>query len=421
MLSMLIIDDEYLVRKGLQTTIDWPSLGIHIVDEASNGKQGFEMVKKYEPDILMTDIKMPLMDGLELMKEVHKTYPNTAIIVLSGFDEFNYAKKAMNYGAMAYLLKPLNNSDIIKTINKIVQELKVRKSKANYQHKLQKEITSIKRQFLLDLIFGDIQDQALIKEKSEFLQIPLDMSNQIIVSISIDHRKELYHSMSLTEQKNLNEEIELYINQNLLLSSHFYGILLSIKTFKWCVILQLSSKDNYETSRTIDAMCSSFFQHFDEDLYTFSIGISNRTHVITEIHDAYTKALSAGAHKLLHNKNSVTFYSNIYDNKYRKEITDAILYISNHYMDNLNSTIIAEKLHISNSHIMRLFKKELGITFNDYLTDYRMNVAMELLDKSLDKIYEISYKVGYTDVKYFSQLFKKNTGYTPREYRKRYD
>src|SRR5689334_10325683 len=116
---MLIVDDEYLVRKGISETIEWTEYGIKIIGEACDGEQGLEMAMDYMPDIILTDIHMPFMNGLEFMSKLRERGSNSNIIVLSGYEEFSYVRTALQYGVIDYLLKPIDNQQLIDTVQKV--------------------------------------------------------------------------------------------------------------------------------------------------------------------------------------------------------------------------------------------------------------------------------------------------------------
>ncbi len=121
MIKLLIADDEKIIRETIYSIIDWNLLGIEVVGLCQNGHEAYSMIIDYSPDIVLTDIKMPGMDGLELIEKVYESDKNTQFIILSGYGEFEYAKKAMSYGVREYLLKPCNEEQIIKSIKACIE------------------------------------------------------------------------------------------------------------------------------------------------------------------------------------------------------------------------------------------------------------------------------------------------------------
>ena len=123
MFRALIVEDEEIVRKGLILTTDWNKYDVEIIGEAKNGKEGLDLALKLKPDIIITDIKMPIMDGLEMIKILSETQ-DLSFIVISAFSEFEYAKKALKLGAIDYLLKPFTDLEFEKAINKAKDNVK---------------------------------------------------------------------------------------------------------------------------------------------------------------------------------------------------------------------------------------------------------------------------------------------------------
>jgi len=123
MYSVFIVDDEPIVLDGIRTTIDWENSSFSFAGEASDGEIALSMIQEIKPDILITDIKMPFMDGLELSSTIKKTQPWIKIIILSGHDEFDYAKKAISIGIEDYILKPFTSKEILLSLNKAASQI----------------------------------------------------------------------------------------------------------------------------------------------------------------------------------------------------------------------------------------------------------------------------------------------------------
>lgn len=116
MLKLLIVDDERIIRETMATIIDWNTLDIQLIGTAKDGIEAYNIILDEYPDIVLTDIKMPALSGIELIAKIHEINPQTQFIILSGYGEFEYAKKAMQYGVKHYLLKPCNEMQIVDSI-----------------------------------------------------------------------------------------------------------------------------------------------------------------------------------------------------------------------------------------------------------------------------------------------------------------
>ena len=123
MLKIFLVEDESIVREGLRDNIPWQQYGYQFVGEAGDGEMALPLIQKTKPDVLLTDIKMPFMDGLELSRLVKKALPKTQIIVFSGYNEFDYAKEAIKIGISDYLLKPVTSVSLMDALKKVADKI----------------------------------------------------------------------------------------------------------------------------------------------------------------------------------------------------------------------------------------------------------------------------------------------------------
>ena len=123
MLKVMIVDNESAIRKGLVHCIHWGDLGCEIAAQADDGMMALEQIPVIQPNIVISDIRMPVMDGLELAKEIHLKYPSIKTVILSGYAEFEYAKEALSQGVVDYLLKPVASDQLENTLSKVKLEL----------------------------------------------------------------------------------------------------------------------------------------------------------------------------------------------------------------------------------------------------------------------------------------------------------
>ena len=120
---VLLADDEEEIRTGIGRKIDWPRLGFSLVGEAGNGEEALELAEQLRPDVVLTDIKMPFMDGLELCRRLRQSLPGAKLVVFSGFDDFEYARQAMGAGVSEYILKPINAPELMEVLAKLRRQL----------------------------------------------------------------------------------------------------------------------------------------------------------------------------------------------------------------------------------------------------------------------------------------------------------
>ena len=167
MYTYLIVDDEMIERKGIRMLLSRMNIRENIL-EASNGEEALEVFEKEKIDVLLTDINMPFMDGIELLSRIHEEYPGTETVIFSGYDEFSYAKKAISYGVSAYILKPVNPEEFKKVVGEITEKL----AKSEREEKRKDESMEFLREHLLYLMVNG-QSRSTMQEKTQML---LDMS-----------------------------------------------------------------------------------------------------------------------------------------------------------------------------------------------------------------------------------------------------
>ena len=208
MLKIFLVEDEFVIREGIKNNIDWKANGYEFCGEASDGELAFPIIQKTKPDIVITDIRMPFMDGLELSRLIKKELPLTEIIILSGYEEFEYAKEAIKIGVSQYLCKPISGEELLKEINlladKITEKRKEQEIKEKYIREVEENFIEEKRNFFQYLVTGT-------KSISELLEIAkkihIDLSsiwyNIILLKIqSMTHAHDEYSgSMVKVEQK----------------------------------------------------------------------------------------------------------------------------------------------------------------------------------------------------------------------------
>ena len=424
MLTILVVDDEYLVRTGIRETIHWESYNLQIIGEASNGVEGLAAAQSLHPDIIITDIRMPQMDGIEFMAKLREEGLDSKVVVLSGYDEFDYAQSALNYGASAYLLKPIDNQQLIETIQKVSRLIHEEKEVKQHYAELKLELPAIQKQFLLDLLNGTITDIRGIEAKIGFLQLPLAFQNQAVVIVSIDDLQILSQRLPHSGIEQLRREIADGISRVLFTGRSFKGLVVMKSVDETVLILQLEDTSGKHLPALKDA-CKEFTASLENrrdvsvgPAFTVSIGISTPVKDLTELHRAYQEALIGAHTKFLPGTHSVTYIKDEGVHGYHAAVRDAVAFLKNRFSEDITVEMAAKELFISPSYLMHLFKAELGKTFNDSLIEYRIEQAKELLGDKNNRIYEVCQRVGYTDAKYFSQLFKRMTGLSPSEFAK---
>lgn len=527
MIKILIVDDEPLVRMGLRETIDWVEYGFEIIAEAADCDEGYEKFCEYHPDIVISDIRMGKSNGLDLISKLHAQSPDTELIILSGYEQFDYAKRAMENGISAYLLKPVENEQLLKVILEIKKKIEEKHMISDKLFTLTEHFPYIKNKFVNDLVKNKFTGKANLREKFDMYGIIPPEKSYIVSSISLDNLNLLSESDAEEQDELMSETIDYTIANHRFRA--FYG-----KTDTCEYVLVLSH--NPEEYKAISGfLTSDFFEALKEQFAavsdkTLSIGISQSHDDIGKIHEGYIEATTALSYRAVVGKDSIidimnvptvkfnsftisnqeidsliaavkevdyspafsildsifsridtnsdpgsvknmiaemtvmvfrnifkmpetvtnvfgysmhpfseiqkldtiseieewtkNTFNKLFENPniylqctYHPEIQQAIATIMHSYSDPLTIEMVANDLYISPSYLMALFKKETGKTFNTYLTEYRVQKAIDLIKTNKYKIYEISKMVGYGDANYFSQIFKRITGKTPKNYK----
>lgn len=502
-IPVILVDDDFLVLQDLQTLVEWEANGFTVVGTAGNGKQALSLFHKLKPQIVITDIKMPIMDGLELARSISELSPTTRIIILTSFDEFEYAKQAIGYGAVEYLLKNEINANsflqlLLKTKSSIItgkraEKNLVRLDLENYFKLPQAEYSPVadsislimkhkyyffmivKRLSLNELFFSKkfqttIEDLSIIEKTVIHSKlctydesILIQVTNNITVlgfqlpDIPKDIRAEYLRTKASEFAKyfcaEAGDSFLLYTQQKLSLSvyksaylkvqpyieyaAYFYRLgsrpmhqlmeylkknTLTGFDFKELPMNVNSKPDFMDKVKPYTDMLEDSFNY--SAAYLFFNGLlsyfNHLSHydVAPELPDNFSDK-----------KQIVQWISETYDHctqavesqtgtQYSNIVNRAIDYIKiNYKLCDLSAEQITSHVALSTSRLGYLFRQETGKTINEYLTDTRINAAMNLLKNSNYKIYEIAEMVGYGSSQYFSKLFFKKINKRPIDFR----
>lgn len=537
MFKVLIIDDEPIIRKGLRNVINWKNFECEVCGEAEDGLAGRALIESCRPDIIITDIKMPEVDGLTMLRDMKDKVPNSKIIILTGHRNFDYVQEALKIGAFDFLLKPSKIEELNDVISRAVKEIKFQKERDEEFDKLRilfdQNIPVLREKFLYDVIYEINTSKREILEKLELFNIRLDNFLVLIVQQDTDesnskvtnqYDRHLYQFGIINNFSEVFsdkfEVISITLNDMGIafivmpqkdITDHVFEIIdkkcaylqeIISNCFGFTVTIAVSSRGKKPEDLLIKYKeCREALEHkiylgnnsiiYQGDVNTFfkyddhSIlekfqkalieGIkSGNTQLVTEKLDeisSYIKSnesmnikflksfchntvsmisnirmtLSSadnekkyeaddldGAYALIEKSDSfeeldmilreiadnITAKINNYNNKsIRLVLRKAVEYIKSHYHEQVTLNEVAEHTFVSTYYISRMFKREMGINFVDYLNEIRIEKAKEMLKDVRYKTYEVAEKVGIPDAHYFSKLFKKYVGVTPTEFR----
>lgn len=180
----MICDDDEIIRKGLCSVVDWSAMDVEIVGTAGDGKEGMKLLKQKNPDLLLTDIRMPQVDGLELIQEGKKQNPNLMVIVFSGYDDFEYVRRALRLGVQDYLMKPINMEELTKQVKRCVSE---------FQRSLRNDFEKKENLLRKYLAYEDCEESPLKEVEREYCQVLIletEQESKQIGRLSEDLRKQ---------------------------------------------------------------------------------------------------------------------------------------------------------------------------------------------------------------------------------------
>lgn len=419
--KLLIVDDDQIIRAGMKQNIEWAENGIEVIGTASNGRECLEMIPSCLPDIILTDIKMPYMDGVELMEAVYRLYPHIKVVLLTAYGDFKYAQMALNYKVCQYVMKYEHNSEVLGAVLKAAKESDDQKDNVEIIKRGRK---LLKNKFFYDLVVN-FQDEKELEERANRLNIRFISPAFCVVCVDIGKRSEREAEILLWQKKQLCDKIgELLQNRLSLPNGNVYYFVGD---------MYLNLLVNF-AERLSDSELEEFFFQLEQAFswvketqsVTLSAGAGSLYKGYSNILKSYTEATQAMEMKnmlesrLQEGKNVIRFEELKNSSVSHAAVLRQVLSFmdANYHQEDLSLNRIAEEVHLTPSYISTLFKKYQGVNLSDYLMDLRVKKAMNLLAETDFKTYEISEKVGYSNPQYFSVVFKRISGYAPGEYRK---
>lgn len=320
MLKIFLVEDEFVVRQGIKNKIDWEANGYEFCGEASDGELAFPMIQKLKPDIVITDIRMPFMDGLELSRLIKKELPFIEIIILSGHEEFEYAKEAIKIGVAEYLLKPINGEELLKEVNALAVKIEERRRERVIREKYEKEMQENflkERKDLFQYLVTGTKSMPDLLEMSKRLNIDLSAMWYNIVLLKVQSMNHAYDEFS-------NSVVE--IEQKMQKYDEKLGILVFDRNLEGKALLfRADSREELESRQNkyieiIANICK------DYEYVKYFGGIGMPVNRLRELPISFEKASHAFAHRYLVEAsmivNSSDMKQNIYSNEEEFDINE---------------------------------------------------------------------------------------------------
>lgn len=489
MIKVLLVDDEVLALEFLEGLIPWQELGYEIVGKATNGKKALAIFQEKKPQIVISDIKMAVMDGLELSKKIRELSSAAKIILLSAYKDFEYAKKGIQYGVNNYLLKHELNCDRLKTE---LDEIRESLEKEESRHSIIREhfikslifdlkdadseeyIKSIGKFFCFLMVqkntcvfskYGqpeEVEDLKCLVDRAEKLvnqglqyvmDIPIRENNYLILyrweNVSSEQRKQEYLEELLRAfwepvKEKGSKEFTLVVSREVSykdISRHFqklskavrYHIFMTPQTYYAVNELPIKDMDEKLELRTEKEALEQCIKEGGErgidiigvifrKIKSPEWNLSGSAQVMA-ILDFYLGDALKGQEEVYDIEELESCYKHAYrkltaDFAYSPLIREVLAYVRSNYAGELTLDEIGYAFGMNGVYLGQMFKKEIGMTFLKYVTDYRMEKAKEMLGSGLYSVAEVAEAVGYRSGQYFSQIFLKTAGCTPQTYKR---
>lgn len=536
MLKVFLVEDESIVREGLKNNIPWQEYGYQFTGEASDGEMALPMIRKIRPDVLITDIKMPFMDGLALSRIVTQEIPNIKIVIISGYDEFEYAQQAIRVGVEQYLLKPITKNTLRKVLLEIREKIESEQEQKSYLETFQnemKEYENYARRSFLEKVFSGVLSVQQIYEEAAKISLDLDgpCYNLVLLNLQVKRQNPEYAMQEPEGVVEVREALFRYFLRfpNYLIfqwNISLYGVLIKgeanrmeelkeqciyniekicsqqVFSLEWCVAVgdpverlsllpecytkvnhilahrffnpqrhiltekdakellpgkdlkSFASVDSAKVNPDIiqgflregkkeeirdfvngylagikDALESRLFRdylllnvRFTTVNYMEMIGVNQQDFLPEEddrkVREASGNGGNIDAYMLELLERALVLRDKESDNQGRHVLKKGLKYIEENFSEesfSLNS--VAGAIGVSSNYFSSIFSQEMQMTFIEYVTKKRMEKAKKLLSQTQLHSSEIAGEVGYKDPHYFSFVFKKTVGCTPREYR----
>ena len=401
MLKMLIADDERVIRETIRQIIDWEALGIRIVGLCKNGLEAYDMTLDESPDIVLTDINMPGLSGLELIRRIMNTDHNTQFIILSGYGDYSYTKQAMKLGIQHYLLKPCNEHeivDVIKAVKKQCAQKHLQQLQWEEHYMMLRRLhESVVHNLLVECLAAHPDFAAVARQYEPFLNFTNVEYELCELSCSPQGRQDAALAAFQKYHNSYAPQIPYY-----------------------CV--------------WVDDLCLITFESYDYDY----LGLDRKLCDSYEGKGKYRRISLKSIHALLPVLHRyIRPHANIEIGPSRQKLIgkseptkgiqafqeDPVEKIKTYVYDHLSDEkltlkkICANVLFMNADYVSRRFKEKTGGKFSAFLADTRVEYAKKLFEEGMTSINGVAACVGCrNNPQYFSQLFKKITGMTPTDY-----
>lgn len=375
MYSLIVVDDEAVIRNGLVNGNPWQEWGFEIVGQACDGLEAIDVIEQKTPDVVLTDIRMPKYDGVQLMEYLNTNYPAIKIVILSGYSDFEYLNKSIKNNVFDYLLKPTQEEDFIELFSRLKHKLDEEHAEKAYIKELEWAQQLMKlNSYLMGITTFTSEEMKWIPEKGVVT----------LWTMEKDKRDEAFRHL-----KNKNQKLQ----------SVFYQILPEM-------VIGISAQSPRH-----------LFEQMQVSYPSLSVGVSD-VFEGKNYYPAYQQAKEALEQTRYTGSGQWIAYGTLANANLSPLAQEILHIVTEEYNNNIISLdYIGERVDKTPSYISKVFKKEIGYNFTTYITKKRMEKAKEMLKDISYKVYEIGEALGYADPSTFIKVFRKTYGMSPNEYR----
>ena len=427
MYRVLLVDDEYMITEGLKVLIPFEKWKMQVVATANDAETALAYIKDNPVDLVITDVNMPGMNGLQMIEQMKNSLPNAAFIILSGYQEFEYVKTALNLQVADYLVKPVDKVELAAILEKL--EKKFDRSSNNQLELVFKEETSedeiatYLESFDSVWLGASAQEKGLVsipysilgqtgylflasqKEEALYLEEFTAPYKRQLQNFKFNLEKSLFYgTVSLQETNPLFSYYEpMY---RVIIQGNIGQILDELDLLK-DIVLQNTPEVSITKQLFIQFIMDVYhlFQHLKPDDMTSIIKKTESTNTFEDLLDYLKAQLSDLFAQYRMNEN----------------VANVLEVIGRDYQKDLSLKDISKELYINPVYLGQLIKRETNSTFAELLNKQRIKAAQQLLLAKNDSIEDVCYAVGYSNVGYFYKVFRKLCGKSPKAYRKQVD
>lgn len=390
MYTVLIVDDDRKTREGLARFIEWQSFGFEYVLLAKDGKEAYDLYLENSLDLIISDIKMPKMDGIDLLKHIRKKDDELPFIFLTAYTEVDFLKNAVRYGAYDYINKPVRLKELKEVVSKAKEDIINLEKKKNEKLKMQKEVVRQKQAIQEERLQRLMSHRSILETNSDQV---INTEYVYLCVFSLLGNTTAFEIQTFLENKLKNDFIHVE-------KDTYHILIVEIdEPLQINTLTKIHQQIEKELASTIFVGCSLI----DQTVLDFNIALKQTKNLFYES---------------FHTHNRFNFHDKQQNYGLAQEIKNEIY----QELSNTELTIqgLAEKCGVSVQHLIRIYKEEYGITPNQALMKVRIDKAKAMLLYTNYRIQEIAYLCGFKDPNYFGKAFKKAAGVTPKAFREQY-